>query len=305
MKNKILATAIILSIIGCTTNNQDRVIVSNLNEEIEKLKSENEELKNTIELLKSPASERLNIIKDLVSQNKLFEASTEIELLLKLFPKSIEAKQSSEQEKLISDKKVKAAAEQARIKALGFKVLKEVSTVEVFYNKISIGAFSTAQQFTFDAYNDSWFSFTADRGNKYISTRITITSTDKDPKLPVFYAYRVDGDKLICVGSFMLRFARWEDYATYLGNYNDNSNDFSKTGTIPFKIGIEVSNEISSSPLVIVCRKQNCMGRSSDRFSNPPISYSADSGCTYDTTLTIDDLKKGYAVVKVLNKNKL
>ena len=47
------------------------------------------------------------------------------------------------------------------------------------------------------------------------------------------------------------------------------------------------------------------MVRNYDRFANPPVYYSIGDGCTYNPTLTLDDLKKGYAVVKILNKNKL
>ncbi|WP_346998914.1 hypothetical protein [Bacteroides cellulosilyticus] len=303
MRNTLLALAALL-VFGCT-NNQDKTEIVNLTQEIEKLKSENEELRKTIDLLKYPASDRLIQIKKLITNNSFAKAQEEINQLRNLFPQSSEAQECNVQEKIIEEKQKKIKAEEERIKALGFKALKEVSNVEVFYNKISVGVFSTAKTFTFDAYDDRYFYRTADRGNKYISARITITSTDKNPKLPVFYAYRISGDKLICEGSFKLEFARWEDYATYLGNYSDNSNDFSKTSTIPFKIGIEVSDEIATSPLVIICRKQNCMVRNYDRFANPPVSYSIGDGCTYDTTLTLDDLKKGYAAVKILNRNKL
>lgn len=305
MKKLLLIFAVVTCCLGCTTNTQDTALISSLNSEVEKLKTENEDLKKTIELLKCPASDRLRAIKELIIENKFEEASQGIKELKELFPLSEEAKQCGEQENIITAKKEKILAEQARIKALGFKALKEVSTVNIFYNKVSVGSFSVAKTFAFDAYDDSYFYKTADRGNKYISARITITSEEKDPKLPVFYAYTIDGDKLQYEGHFILRFARWRDYATYLGNYNDNGNDFSKTSTIPFKIGIEVSDKVASKPLVILCRKQNCMIRNYDRFDNPPVSYSIGGGCTYDTTLTIDDLKKGYAVVKVLNKNKL
>jgi hypothetical protein len=81
--------------------------------------------------------------------------------------------------------------------------------------------------------------------------------TNKGPLLPAFYAYSISGDKLVLIDSFKLRFARWEDYATYLGNYNDNSNDFSKTGTIPFKVGIEVSDDVTKEPLLILVKKEN------------------------------------------------
>lgn len=303
MRNTLLVLAALL-VFGCT-NNQDKTEIVNLTQEIEKLKSENEELRKTIDLLKYPASDRFRQIKELITNNNLTKAKEEITQLKTLFPQSLEAKECEEQEKIIAEKQAKIKAEEERIKALGFKALKEISTVEVFYNKITVGQFTTAKTFTFDSYDDRYFYRTADRGNKYISARITISSTDKNPKLPVFYAYRISGDKLICEGNFKLEFARWEDYATYLGNYSDNSNDFSKTSTIPFKIGIEVSDEIATSPLVIICRKQNCMIRNYDRFANPPVSYTIGDGCTYDETLTLDDLKKGYAVVKVLNRNKL
>lgn len=305
MKKLLLICIIVSCCLGCTTNTQDTAIISSLNSEIEKLKTENEDLKKTIELLKCSASDRLRVIKQLVAQDKFEEASKGIKELKELFPLSEEVKQCDEQENIITTKKEKILAEQARVKALGFKALKEVSTVDVFYNKVSVGSFSVAKTFAFDAYDDSYFYKTADRGNKYISARITITSEEKDPKLPVFYAYTVAGDKLQYEGHFILRFARWRDYGTYLGNYNDNGNDFSKTSAIPFKIGIEVSDKVASEPLVILCRKQNCMVRNYNSLSNPPVSYSIGGGCTYDTTLTIDDLKKGYAVVKVLNKNKL
>ena len=303
---KLLALFIGASVIvSCVPNNQESSSILDLNKKIEALATENQNLKDTIKLLQFPVSDRLKNIKELIVQDKLGEASNAIKELKKIFPLSDEAKQCEEQEKIVSAKKEKMLAEQARIKALGFKALKEVSIVEVFYNKVSVGAFSIAKTFTFDAYDDRYFYSTADRGNKYISARISITSKEHDPKLPVFYVYRIVGDKLEYENNFTLRFARWEDYATYLGNYNDNSNDFSKTSTIPFKIGVEVSDKIASEPLVILCKRQNCMIRNYDRFSNPPVSYSLGGGCTYDTALTIEDLKKGYSVVGVLNRNKL
>lgn len=307
MKNTLIFSIIALCVLSCTTNTQKQndSVVADLNKKIEELSADNKKLKDTVELLKYPVVDRLKQIKEYISKDKLADATRDINQLKNLFPLSEEAKLCVDLEKVIADKREKIVAEEARKKALGFKALSETPVVEVFYNKISVGAFSTSQTFIFDSYDERYFYKTADRGNKFISARITITSKKKDPKLPVFYAYRVVGGKLEYEGSFMLRFARWEDYSTYLGNYNDNSNDFSKTATIPFKIGLEVSNKVAEGPLVILCKRQNCMVREYDRFANPPASYSIGDDCTYDATLTIDDLKKGYLVVKVLNKNKL
>jgi hypothetical protein len=300
---KIIYTLIVtlLLIASCSSSNTDNTDLLN---KITQLEKENKELTETIELLEYPASDRLSNIKKSISENQFNEALTEIDNLHKLFPQSKEATEIDYLRKSISDKQIEAKQEEDRIKALGFKVLKEESNIKVGYNKISVGAFSTATTFTYDAYDDRYFYNTADRGNKYVSSRISITSSDKNPMLPVFYAYSINGDKLELINKFYLKFARWDDYGSYLGNYHDNRNDFAKTSTIPFKIGIEISDELLQKPIVILVRDENCLSRNYNRFDNPPVSYSS-SSCHSQKVLTIEDLREGYFVVKILNKNKL
>ncbi len=302
MENRIILFVSLLFLIGCSSNNNGSD--ESLKLQIEVLTKENKKLKETVEALKYPASDRLAHIKSLISENKFNEARSEMAKLKELFPMSDEAKEIDIQSDIIKTKEEGIKAEEARIKALGFKVLKEETTVQVGYNKITIGNFSIAQTFTYDSYDSRYFYNTADRGNKYISSRITITSSDKDPKLPMIWAYSVDGDQLKLIDNFILRFARWEDYGTYLGNYSDNGNDFSKTATIAFKIGLEASDEILRNPIVILLGKTNCMSRSYERFRNPPISYLS-SDCDRLEILTIENIKEKFVVVKILNKNKL
>ena len=299
----IISTIVILT--SCDSSSTKQAEGSdNLNLKVNQLTSENDSLKRIIEMLKFPASDRLKEIQGLMDQNNFDQAINQIEILENLYPLSEETKSATKLRETITIKKDQIKAEQERIKALGFKALKEEKNITVSYNKISVGDFSIAQTFTFDAYSDEWHLYTADRGNKYISARITITSTDKDPNLPVFYAYSISGEKLHLLGEFVLKFARWEDYATYLGNYNDNKNDFSKTASIPFKIGIELSDDQLSKPIVIVLQKMNTMSRSYERFNNPPVSYTS-SGSYSKSEVTIDDVNRDYAVVKILNKNKI
>lgn len=300
MRNVILIQIITLFLIGCTSNNTDTGLIN----QIDQLKKENEELKETINLLKYPASDREANITKLISENKFSEASKEVEDLQRLFPQSKEAEKIDDLKKIISDKQEEIKEEEAKIKALGFKALKEESNVVIGYNKISTGAFSTANTFTYDSYGDRYFYSTADRGNKYVSAKISITSSDKDPKLPVFYAYSINGDNLELINNFDLNFARWEDYGSYLGNYHDNGNDFAKTSTIAFKIGVEISDELLQKPIVILLRKENCAIRKTDRFDNPPVSYLL-GDCTSAKTLSIENVRNDYAVIKILNKNKL
>ena len=64
---------------------------------------------------------------------------------------------------------------------------------------------------------------------------------------------------MIYKGNFTVRFNRWEDYGTYLGNDHDFSNDFAKTSSIRFKIGVEVPNEITQKPYAIILKKNNSL----------------------------------------------
>lgn len=101
-----------------------------------------------------------------------------------MFPESKEAKSSpliiERIDKLVTQKK----AEEERIKALGFKALKAVATINIDYNKEELSSISVGNTFTFDSYGDRYFYRTADRGNKYITAAMKITSQSKDPNLP-------------------------------------------------------------------------------------------------------------------------
>ena len=175
------------------------------------------------------------------------------------------------------------AQEIDEVKAL----LTEKTTVKIDYNSVTLSAISVGNRFVFDAYDDRWFYRDADRGCKFVTMQMAVTSTDHDPNLPEFAVYTIIGDKMNLVGSFETRFARWRDYGAYLGNYHDSTNDFAKVSTVKFKLGLQVSNEKLAKPYAIVLRKKNVLSSHYDRFDDPPISYigSAD----YPSTLTIDD----------------
>ena len=128
---------------------------------------------------------------------------------------------------------------------------------------------------------------------------MSVTSTEHNPNLPQLAAYSIKGEEMRLIGEFDTEYARWEDYGTYLGNYHDSSNDFSKVSTVKFKLGLQVSDEELSKPYAIVLMKKNVLTSHYDRFATPPQSYigSAD----YPTTLSIDDFKSEYAIVKRYN----
>ena len=259
-------------------------------------------LRDSVKMLSFPADQRLNKINNLVSTGEYSQAKQEISRLNSLFPESKEAQSTpaiiERVDKLIAQKK----AEEERIKALGFKALKPTSSITVDYNKVEFSNISVGTTFTFDS-NSSYYSYrTADRGNKYISAAMKITSDSKNPKLPQLAVYKISGDHMAYEGIFATKFARWDDYGSYLGNYHDNGNDFAKTSSVRFKVGKEVSEDVLKGPYALILKKENVLTRKHDEYENPPISYSGSA--SYPSTLSLGDFTKEdsqFVVVRIAN----
>lgn len=136
-------------------------------------------------------------------------------------------------------------------------------------------AFKQSKTFTFDRYDDTYHYQTAERGDKFIISDVNVTSKVKDPELVPFGIYEIMPDSTLSLIKMMdYRLRRWEDYATYLGNYNDNTNDFSYSETVRFSIGGSVPDSIPNNKLIIVSSTLPSYSRRSNRFDTPPVSYS-------------------------------
>ncbi len=259
-------------------------------------------LRDSVVMLAFPADQRLSKVNRLVSDGNYQSAKDEIRHLVALFPDSKEANATpaivERIDKLIAQKK----AEEERIKALGFKALKAITTVVIDYNKVEFSNISVGSTFTYDSYGDSYYYNTADRGNKYISAAMRITSDSKNPKLPKPAVFSISGDRMIKQGTFGIKLARWDDYGSYLGNYHDNGNDFAKSSSVRFKVGVEVSEDVVKNPYAIILKKENAVPRSEDRLDNPPISYIG--FVDYPDSLTLDDFTKEdsqYVIIRIAN----
>ena len=259
-------------------------------------------LRDSVTMLSYPADQRLNKINSLVSSGDYPAAKQEISQLTVLFPESKEAQSTpaliEKIDRLIAQKK----AEEERIKALGFKALKASTTFTIDYNTVELTNISVGNTFTFDSYGDRYFYRTADRGNKYISAAMKITSQSKDPKLPQLAIYSISGDTMSWEGNFDTEFARWKDYGTYLGNTHDFGNDFAKTSSVRFKIGEEVSEEIVKGPYALIMKKENGLNRNYEKFENPPVTYIG--SISYPRSLKLEDFTQDgsqFIVVKLAN----
>lgn len=313
MKNNVyvvnlLISLLVLSSCGVSEKNYNIVLgeKEQLQAECDSLKnalvlSNNEilALRDSVKIYMYPADQRYNAILAAIKEKKYQIAKLEIKALKSTFPHSKEALECERQNEFIDKMIVAQKAEEERVRALGFKALKANSTMKIDYNTITISGISIGATFTFDSYGDRYFYREADRGNRYVTARMQVYSTSKNPNLPQLAIYTINGDIMKYVDSFVTRYARWEDYASYLGNEADYRNDFSKTSTIPFKIGVEIDSKITKSAFAIVIKNQNVLIEQYNRFDNPPKSWTGHAG--FASTLSMDDFKNDYTMIKIFN----
>ncbi len=259
-------------------------------------------LRDTIEMLSFPAQQRLVSINRLIADGDYTKARNEISQLCSLFPESEESKQTPAILEKMDNLLEKRRIADERTKALGFKAIKPNTSTTIGYNKVTLSNISVGNKFIFDSYDDSWRYRTADRGNVFVTAVMTITSSLKNPDLPTLAIYSINGDQMNREEVMEVRFARWENYGTYLGNYSDYGNDFAKTSTIKFKIGAEVAAEITKKPYAIILKKCNGLSRNYNRYDNPPVSYTG--SISYPYVLSVNDFSgenSEYLIVKISN----
>ena len=297
--NVTLALLAVTMFLSCTDSKQRVEIEKKYQDSIASLRIELQHAQQQIELLKYPANQRYSHILSLFETKEYEKVRAEIAELKRVFP---QAKENDDCKEILN--KVKSAeaakkAEEERVKALGFKAINEHSTIKIGYNTVTLSRINVSNQFTFDAYDDRWFYRDADRGSKYVTMQMSVTSSDHNPNLPQFAIYVISGDKMKFIGTFDTKFARWRDYGAYLGNYHDSSNDFSKVSTVKFKLGMQVSNEQLAKPYAIVLMKKNVLSYHYERFDNPPISYIGTAD--YPVSLSLKDFTSNYVLIKRYN----
>lgn len=290
---------------SCTHTNESNVatqiaeIESKYQDTIKALRQELCEANDKIEILSFPADQRLTRIGELFNSGDYAGVKKEAAELKRVFPNAKENDSSNEYLKKIEAIETAKKAEEERIKALGFKAIAQRTSFQIGYNKVTISGINVGNIFTFDDYGSSYFYRTADRGSKYVSMSMTITSTDHDPNLPQLALYSINAGKMTLQGKFQTEFARWSDYGAYLGNYHDTRNDFAKVSTVRFKLGLQIEDEILQKPYAIVAKKENALTLSYERFENPPYSYIG--SVSYPSTLEVSDFTEQYFLVKLTN----
>ena len=249
-------------------------------------------LSDSVNKLQYPADQRLGNIINLIRKDSLDLATIEIENLKVLFPYSKEVKNIHLQTEAINKRREAIKKEQERIKALGFKVLKDKSIVwEKKSNgdeiKYTFSNFHFGRQFTFNYINDisEYYYRTANKGNTYILADMSIYTKSDYAYTPSVYACAIVDGKLSQIGYFTSEYESYDTYGEYLGNYADTSHDFSKVNTVKYNIAAQISQDEAKSPIVILMKKDNEL-------------KSVDG-------LTVSEVSEKCEVIRILNRTKL
>lgn len=110
----------------------------------------------------------------------------------------------------------------------------------------------------------------------------------------------MDNGELKLLGTLGYEFRRWEDYGSYLGNTADYGNNFSHSKTIPFNLGLELSDDqLKPNTIFVVMKNSGCFYRQKKHYGRPEVHYTQGS-CQIKETLTIEDFDNEYVLLKKL-----
>lgn len=281
---------------GCVNNSNTA--------ELNDLKKENQRLSAMVDSLLNTPENRYNKASKLQAQGNGTVAIDEFKQLVEYYPKSNYADMAKKEIAKIESEIKARKEEEERIKQMGFTAIKANAKIKYDYLTLNFADIQFKENYTFDSYGDRYHYRSAERGNKYLVVRASISSEVKNPSLPRILAYALkDGElKNITPLGLTYEFRRWEDYGSYLGNNADYGNDFAHTSTINFNLGSQIEeSKFKGFPIYVVMQKTKAFHRNEERFDNPPVSYKADD-YDYKDVLTPQDLSESgdYVLIKRL-----
>ena len=277
---------------ACTQTNKADVnariteIEKKYQDSIKVLKKELNEANNKIEILSFPADQRLLHIGELFNSGDYSSVKKEVAELKRVFPNAKESESSNEYLKKIEAIEAAKKAEEERIKALGFKAFKDNSTAKFDNTTYSFSGFTYGRTFTFEYVHDvNEYSYeVADKGHTYILASLAISTKENYASNPKVYACEIKDGNLKEIDDFRIEYASYNTYGASIGNYSETSHDFSKVSSVKYKMAAQIPQSYTSKPIVIIVRKTS--GYLSGEIS-------------------IEEVRKDYEVIKILNRNKL
>lgn len=293
MKKSFLAVKFLFFVIiimtSCDNNKVKKSEYDKLQQELAETKKANEELQKTPQI-------RLAKGQEYIAKNDFENAKKELSVLIEKFNGSIEAKKAqtllAEIEK---QEKIKKETEE-RKKTLGFKILKENTSITIANITIKFKSVSTGNRWTYDNDKYDYYRYrTAERGNTFVLANVLITSKVKETRIPLISVYKLSSGNLNLIGTMQREFVTDADGSI------ETHKDFKYVSSVAFSQALEISKKILEETAVfVVVKRVNC--------SKYEFGYYLDcnpDGCNIKSTLSVDDFDKDYALIKIFNKNKL
>lgn len=308
MRNGFLVSCMALSLTGCGDGGEAyrkqaeslRGDISSLQAQIAAAKTRITQLEQENKTLKETPAVFLAQVRKAVDAEDETTAKAVLASLTSRYADSAEAAIGNGLvQKMVKDREAKEQ-EERRLAALGMKAIPVKGSFTADDSAVSLQSAQVASQWSFNDHGDKYEYRSAERGSRYITAKVTYSSKSKDPRLAPLIVYASNGGELKRLGVMGFEFVSWSSYATFLGNYHDDANDFAHKASIRFSMGLQVPNEAITKPLYIVASSSGCADRSSDRFGRPPVSYATYS-CDQaaPAVLRASDFKEGrFGIVK-------
>lgn len=267
-----------------------------LRAEVMRLRAENAQLRQSPAVL---AAE----VESAVKAEDAEKAKAALKRLTDRYPLSAETAEAGKRVDALVARQRAAQEAAKKVAALGFKALRTSPYFGHGDTSMGLTATGVVRRWSFDWHGDGWKYLDAEKGRKFVTATVTVSSRSKDPLLYGIGAYVANGATLTHVGKVRYRFIRWRDYGSFLGTQADFRNDFAHSSRIPFSIGVSVADEeLRRRPLYLVATREGCHRRLYERFGQPPIQYVPGNCNSLKPTLTIADFKDGsLAVIKRLD----
>ena len=290
MKKTILMSKILLFAILLLTSCESKEKKS----EYIRLQKELSECKKQVEELQNTPSNRLLKAQEFISKEDFKNAKIELNLLIDKFKDTPEAQKGELLLQKIEKDEIIRKENEERKKTLGFKILKEKSTVVIDNITLKFKSVKASKQWTFDNDKYDYYKYRdAERSNIFVLANVSVTSKVKQSKIPLISVYKLINGQLKLYGTMKREFLY--DY----GNITDA--DFKYVSTVVFAQALEISKStLDKTAIFVVVKNTNC-----SRYEYGYYLDAKPKGCNIKSTLTVDDFDKDYSLIKILNREKL
>jgi len=276
--------------------------IKSLTRDIGSLKQANNDLSMQLEEYIQP--EKLYLKGEIALSDKNWEEAANLLWEVKNKYPCSEYAQSATEKILEANKGLEEAKKRAQAEVAaqreGFKQIKPSLAFSTQKTSVRIKSSKKANQWITDRHGNYWIYYEADKDADYYILDVDIASKEKSPSLPAFYVGVVNDSGIITnLMRMEYNFYRWENYGTYLGNYEDFRNDFEKKDTVSFTVGAQLKKDQTKGKTVIIFSdKEECFERSRKNFGRPPVMYHS-SCISPGANITAKDFIENYVAVRI------